>query len=373
MGDPASPAPSKEGSWAFTSLSWSRMYSWWNGYVHSDRNTDICGCTLWTFPSLTSRISVEHGLSKLFRWQAELLSLFALQNWRVKVVTHALSAMQRPPSLVIVQCGYQQPSPAGAQEAKELGGYSPEHNVIWICGNRLWSPFNFRRVLLHELLHAFDFARAKIDTDDCSHIACTEIRAINLSEQCGLWASRNLTPAVLDQPLDKHLLLKYSAWKSHSLHQQAAAAKMLSDEAAVAAVDAARIAAASVGSESAVGIAAESNAAVAALNKAEQLAARTAAFAKAAQAADETAATVASPDVPLWERSKRNACVARQAWLSVQQQPQCRHHGTAEAAVASVFSRCLADTWPFEHPPEFDSRFRPSRIYEEHSEALFGL
>eukprot|EP00929_Paragymnodinium_shiwhaense_P059555 TRINITY_DN2982_c0_g1_i2.p1 TRINITY_DN2982_c0_g1~~TRINITY_DN2982_c0_g1_i2.p1 ORF type:complete len:191 (+),score=18.97 TRINITY_DN2982_c0_g1_i2:340-912(+) len=42
-------------------------------------------------------------------------------------------------------------------------------------------------VLVHELVHAFDFARAKIDTSSCVHIACTEIRAWNMSGECELW------------------------------------------------------------------------------------------------------------------------------------------------------------------------------------------
>eukprot|EP00913_Durusdinium_trenchii_P028692 g26908.t1 len=42
-------------------------------------------------------------------------------------------------------------------------------------------------VLVHELTHAFDFARAKVDTGSCVHIACTEIRAWNLSGECDLW------------------------------------------------------------------------------------------------------------------------------------------------------------------------------------------
>merc|ERR1712118_326493 len=68
-----------------------------------------------------------------------------------------------------------------------MGGYSPRHHRVWICANRFWNPFEFRRVLAHELIHAFDFARAKIDPTSCVHIACTELRAWNLSGECDLW------------------------------------------------------------------------------------------------------------------------------------------------------------------------------------------
>lgn len=34
------------------------------------------------------------------------------------------------------------------------------------------------------MVHAFDFARAQIDPTNCDHVACTEVRAYNLSREC---------------------------------------------------------------------------------------------------------------------------------------------------------------------------------------------
>lgn len=48
--------------------------------------------------------------------------------------------------------------------------------------------------MVHELVHAFDFARAEIDACDIAHVACTEIRAYNLSEQCDPIATWNVHP-----------------------------------------------------------------------------------------------------------------------------------------------------------------------------------
>lgn len=342
MEQPPAAAPSSEGYWATLSGHWSRIYHWWKGRTTAAEGRDLCCCSLVPDQTLARRVCVEEGLSNIYRWQAQLYSFLALQNWRVRTVTHALSAMQHPPSLVVVHCGSAQQNQRenymNSRQIKELGGYSPEHNTIWICGNRLWSPFNFRRVLLHELLHAFDFARAKIDTNNCKHIACTEIRATNLSEQCGLWASRTLAPADLESPLDRHLLLHHAARESRRLQQEAAAAKVLSDEAAAAALDAARAAAAaSAANAAAIEGSTTSNAAAAALAKAERLAARAAASAKAANDADELNSAAASMATPPWESSKRNACVARQARLSVQQLPQCKEPGVA------VGADCLVD------------------------------
>uniref|UniRef100_A0A7S2LU17 Mitochondrial inner membrane protease ATP23 n=1 Tax=Zooxanthella nutricula TaxID=1333877 RepID=A0A7S2LU17_9DINO len=117
----------------------------------------------------------------LSKWEFEackFLSHQAFSHWKVSALVNALSAMNAPVDLSCVRC----PS-----DVHHRAGYSPRHNRIWMCGNRLWNPFEFRRVLIHELTHAFDFARARIDTGSCVHMACTEIRAWNLSGECDLW------------------------------------------------------------------------------------------------------------------------------------------------------------------------------------------
>ena len=50
------------------------------------------------------------------------------------------------------------------------------------------------RTVLHELVHAYDTCRAKVDCNDCLHLACTEIRAALLSGDCDMfseWKRRN--------------------------------------------------------------------------------------------------------------------------------------------------------------------------------------
>jgi mitochondrial inner membrane protease ATP23 len=44
----------------------------------------------------------------------------------------------------------------------------------------------FARMITHELVHAFDVCRVDFKEDNCKHIACTEIRASNLSGECDL-------------------------------------------------------------------------------------------------------------------------------------------------------------------------------------------
>jgi inner membrane protease ATP23 len=44
------------------------------------------------------------------------------------------------------------------------------------------------RGITHELVHAYDHCRAEVDPQSCSHLACTEVRAANLSGDCDFMA-----------------------------------------------------------------------------------------------------------------------------------------------------------------------------------------
>ena len=52
--------------------------------------------------------------------------------------------------------------------------YNPK---IILCEDKQIDKRMFQNTVLHELIHAYDICRAKIDWDDCKHYACTEIRA----------------------------------------------------------------------------------------------------------------------------------------------------------------------------------------------------
>ncbi|GAW82669.1 metalloprotease [Plasmodium gonderi] len=71
-----------------------------------------------------------------------------------------------------------------------VGGYNPISNTIWLCSNNISNYYKLKYILTHELIHAFDFARANIDMYNCHHIACSEIRAYNMSNQCSYFNSK---------------------------------------------------------------------------------------------------------------------------------------------------------------------------------------
>jgi inner membrane protease ATP23 len=56
------------------------------------------------------------------------------------------------------------------------------------------SPSEFTRALTHELIHAYDACRAKVEMDNCAHVACTEIRAANLSGDCDFFSELQRMP-----------------------------------------------------------------------------------------------------------------------------------------------------------------------------------
>jgi hypothetical protein len=55
-----------------------------------------------------------------------------------------------------------------------------------MCENKKVDIETFEHTVVHELVHAYDVCRAKIDFKNCAQHACTEIRASTLSGECGI-------------------------------------------------------------------------------------------------------------------------------------------------------------------------------------------
>lgn len=61
------------------------------------------------------------------------------------------------------------------------GGYDPEMNQVIVCQNIARSKGMVQGVLAHEMLHMFDYCNNDLDFKNIDHLACTEIRAANLT------------------------------------------------------------------------------------------------------------------------------------------------------------------------------------------------
>ncbi|GMI11837.1 hypothetical protein TrVE_jg6537 [Triparma verrucosa] len=61
---------------------------------------------------------------------------------------------------------------------------APKPTIV-ICQNNIYDYPDYLRTLSHELIHSIDQCRAKADWSNLKHHACSEIRASNLSGECG--------------------------------------------------------------------------------------------------------------------------------------------------------------------------------------------
>ncbi|XP_060566415.1 mitochondrial inner membrane protease ATP23 homolog [Ruditapes philippinarum] len=63
---------------------------------------------------------------------------------------------------------------------KMSGGFDFFNNQVVVCQNVIKNRAACCNVLSHEMLHAFDHCRAKLDISNIEHMACTEVRAANM-------------------------------------------------------------------------------------------------------------------------------------------------------------------------------------------------
>lgn len=70
--------------------------------------------------------------------------------------------------------------------AAQKGGFQPGQGLK-LCSNQVIQTGEVEKTLMHELIHAFDHCRYKVDWSDKKHHACSEIRASSLSGECGWW------------------------------------------------------------------------------------------------------------------------------------------------------------------------------------------
>lgn len=81
------------------------------------------------------------------------------------------------------------------------GGYDPEMNQVVVCQNIARGEGMVQGVLLHEMIHMFDYCNNNLDFKNIDHLACTEIRAANLSHCSFLsaWAQGDASPFKIQQ------------------------------------------------------------------------------------------------------------------------------------------------------------------------------
>jgi len=65
----------------------------------------------------------------------------------------------------------------------QSGGFDCDYGIL-VCANHLRNRGHLEDTLAHEMVHAYDHMRFKLDPYDLRHAACMEIRASTLSGEC---------------------------------------------------------------------------------------------------------------------------------------------------------------------------------------------
>ena len=101
------------------------------------------------------------------------------RDFKVQTLRDALAKLGVATGSELVRC---EQCPADAEVA---GGFVPSQGQIVLC--QQWvakQPGEVENTLAHEMVHAYDDARAYLDWTNLTHQACTEIRAAHLSGDC---------------------------------------------------------------------------------------------------------------------------------------------------------------------------------------------
>jgi len=66
----------------------------------------------------------------------------------------------------------------------EAAAYYDDKEGIVVCEDRIGGLKIIGSSVVHELIHAYDHCRTQFSMNNCVQVACTEIRAANLSGEC---------------------------------------------------------------------------------------------------------------------------------------------------------------------------------------------
>jgi inner membrane protease ATP23 len=66
---------------------------------------------------------------------------------------------------------------------EQSGGFSLDHGIL-LCANKFRNRGHQEDTMAHEMVHAWDHLKFKVENDNLKHQACLEIRASTLSGEC---------------------------------------------------------------------------------------------------------------------------------------------------------------------------------------------
>lgn len=103
---------------------------------------------------------------------------------------------------------------------RKAGGFDPDYGIL-LCANEMKDQGHLEDTMAHEMVHAYDHLRFKVDwTNNLRHAACTEVTSFTLrwrlNPQSIGWPKDRFEPAHLAGNVDGHA--SSSGGVSGSLH-----------------------------------------------------------------------------------------------------------------------------------------------------------
>lgn len=78
-------------------------------------------------------------------------------------------------------------------------GFDPDANQIIICQNKSINKNRLLTAMVHEMIHMFDYCRAKFDYNNLEHLACSEVSSISNKHPCNNLMKAEYKPSILSQ------------------------------------------------------------------------------------------------------------------------------------------------------------------------------
>uniref|UniRef100_A0A7S1FQY9 Mitochondrial inner membrane protease ATP23 n=1 Tax=Corethron hystrix TaxID=216773 RepID=A0A7S1FQY9_9STRA len=110
-----------------------------------------------------------------------------VRNVTVQFLLDNLTKLGCTPPAGFMQCQKCDDTMSGGFGVAEIlsDGRKTIRPELVICSNHMKNENHVNKVLVHEMIHAIDLCRTKMDPfNNCVQHACTEIRAENLSGEC---------------------------------------------------------------------------------------------------------------------------------------------------------------------------------------------
>ncbi|KAF2098914.1 hypothetical protein NA57DRAFT_39010 [Rhizodiscina lignyota] len=145
-----------------------KTYYTWSNFFGALMSPDALGRT---YVAVQSVVNEERDCKKCDEWKEWLFSNSPI----IRFLSSEISKIGPPLDPSHVRCRR-----CGVTQS---GGFDSNYGIL-LCANTFRTRGKLEDTLAHEMVHAWDHSRFKVDQNNMRHQACTEIRAATLSGEC---------------------------------------------------------------------------------------------------------------------------------------------------------------------------------------------